>query len=80
MLGLSYGEFEDNFIDLLSRIEKRRSVSGVNSLRKCLISPRERRRRELKKLEFAINYEGREGNGESSVGKRKGRNLELIAL
>lgn len=57
LLGVTYGVFKDSFIKLLSDLEKKGRSTGAISPRKHLVSPEERRRWELKKLEFSVNYE-----------------------
>lgn len=62
-LGMSYGGYEDQVISLFSGIDKKWKANGVVSPRRRVVSPEERRRRELKKLEWSINYVGSEGSG-----------------
>lgn len=60
-LGTSYGGHEEQVVSLFSSIEKNWRLKQSLSPKRKLISPEERRKRELKKLEWLINYVGREG-------------------
>lgn len=59
-LGVSCGGFEEEVTAMFSSIEKNRRANDVVSPRRKLVSPGERRKRELKKLEWTINYAGKE--------------------
>lgn len=79
VVGVTYGEFEEDFIKLLSAIEKKGRVVGAVTPKKNLV-PVDRRRKELKKLEFTINYDDREGQKELFGGAKKGHILAIIPL
>lgn len=79
LLGVSYEGFEDEILNLFSRIESKRRDRGVFSSRRKVVSPGSRRR-ELRKLEWTINYEVGERNyAEVEGGESNGCTLDLVA-
>lgn len=69
-LGLSFAGFEEDIVSLFSTIDQRRRTKGSQTTSKRGSYSGGRGQRELKKLQWSLNYEGKQNCKKLVVGRR----------